>query len=199
MSNIDELNLGLKWYVAHTYSGYEKKVKTNLERIIANRNLAEEIVKIVVPTIIEQKEVEAKKADKDGKKAVEIKEKEKLIYPSYVFIKMVMKDDNWHTVRTLTGVTGFVGPGSRPTPLSDAEVASLHLETDGNEPPTIVEAKIAFKVGDTVVITKDPFTGFNAEIQSLDEASKTAHVLVKRGARDIPIDVDFADMQPINQ
>ena len=118
MSDIDGMNVGLRWYVAHTYSGYENKVKANLEKIVENRGLGNLIydVKVPVETVIEK--------DGDKEKVQELK-----IFPSYVFIKMVMTDESWHAVRNITGVTGFVGPGSRPTPLSETEVLDMNLES----------------------------------------------------------------------
>ena len=110
MSDIDGMNVGLKWYVAHTYSGYENKVKANLEKIVENRALGHLIydIKVPVETVIE------KNGDKE--KVVELK-----TFPSYVFVKMIMTDETWHVVRNITGSTGFVGPGSRPVPLTDMD------------------------------------------------------------------------------
>ena len=118
MSNLDQKNVGPRWYVAHTYSGYENKVKASLEKIVENRGLDDLIFDIRVPveTVIE----------KNGDKEKEVEYK---IFPSYVFIKMVMTDESWHAVRSITGFTGFVGPGSSPTPLTDAEVEQLNIET----------------------------------------------------------------------
>ena len=103
MSDIDGMNIGLRWYVAHTYSGYENKVKANLEKIVENRGLGNLIYDIKVPT--------ETIVHKDGEKE---KVEEVKIFPSYVFVKMIMTDESWHAVRNITGVTGFVGPGSRP-------------------------------------------------------------------------------------
>ena len=110
MSDFNEQNVGARWYVAHTYSGYENKVKMNLEKIIENRNLSHLIFDIRIPTetIVES----------NGGEEKEIEEK---IFPAYVLIKMIMTDESWHVVRNIRGVTGFVGPGSKPVPLSDEE------------------------------------------------------------------------------
>jgi transcriptional antiterminator NusG len=143
MSDIDGMNVGLRWYVAHTYSGYENKVKANLEKIVENRGLENLIkdIKVPVETVVH----------KDGEKE---KVEEVKIFPSYVFIKMVMTDESWHAVRNITGVTGFVGPGSRPTPLSEQEVADMSIES-------VDEAKVqlTFKVGDEVSIVGGLFEG----------------------------------------
>ena len=117
MSDINEMNVGPRWYVAHTYSGYENKVKTSLEKIIENRGLGHLIYDIRIPV---EKVIEK---NGDVEKEVEYK-----IFPSYVLVKMTMTDESWHAVRNITGVTGFVGPGSRPTPLTDEEVAALNIE-----------------------------------------------------------------------
>lgn len=171
MSDIDEMNVGLKWYVAHTYSGYENKVKTSLEKIVENRGLGDLIydIKIPVETVIE----------KDGgkEKVEEIK-----IFPSYVFIKMIMTDESWHAVRNITGVTGFVGPGSRPTPLSDKEVADMNIED--------VKVQLTFNVGDEVDVIDGLFQGYNGVVQSISEDLKIVTVLVKRGRRDMPVELD---------
>ena len=117
MSDINEMNVGPRWYIAHTYSGYENKVKTSLEKIVENRSLSHLIydIRIPVQTVIEKK----------GDKETEVEEK---IFPGYVLVKMTMTEESWHAVRNITGVTGFVGPGSRPTPLSEAEVEALNIE-----------------------------------------------------------------------
>ena len=116
MSDFNEMNVGPRWYVAHTYSGYENKVKASLEKIIENRNLGHLIfdIRIPVETIVEK--------NGDEEKETEIK-----VFPCYVYIKMIMNEESWHAVRNITGVTGFVGPGSRPTPLSEAEVEELNI------------------------------------------------------------------------
>ena len=171
MSDINEMNVGPRWYVAHTYSGYENKVKANLEKIIENRGLGHLIfdIRIPVETVIEK--------NGDVEKEVEVK-----IFPSYVLIKMVMNEESWHAVRNITGVTGFVGPGSRPTPLSEAEVDALNIETK--------RVELSFKVGDEVSITEGLFSGYNGTVQNISDDMKTATVLVKRGNRDMPVELD---------
>ncbi len=171
MSDINEMNVGLRWYVAHTYSGYENKVKTSLEKIIENRGLSDLIkeVKIPVEIVIEQK----------GDKEVEVENK---IFPSYVFVKMIMNEESWHAVRNITGVTGFVGPGSRPTPLSEEEVVALNIEEK--------RAKLSFAVGDNVQIFSGLFEGYTGVVQSISEDFKKVTVLVKRGRRDLPVELD---------
>lgn len=177
MSDIDEMNVGPRWYVAHTYSGYESKVKANLEKIVENRGLGNMIfdIKIPVETVVEK--------DGGNEKTVEVK-----IFPSYVFVKMVMTDASWHAVRNITGVTGFVGPGSRPTPLSEEEVERLNIEE--------VKVRLSFKVGDTVEITSGLFEGSAGIVQSISEDMRTVTVLIKRGRRDMPVEMDASLIKP---
>ena len=171
MSDINEMNVGLRWYVAHTYSGYENKVKASLEKIVENRGLEHLIydIKIPVETVIEK--------NGDVEKEIETK-----IFPCYVLIKMTMTEESWHAVRNITGVTGFVGPGSRPTPLSDAEVDALNIETKR------VELKV--KVGDSVVISEGLFEGYNGTVQAVSDDLKVVTVLIKKGRRDMPVELD---------
>ena len=171
MSNFNEMNVGPRWYVAHTYSGYENKVKASLEKIVENRGLENLIFDIRVPveTVIE----------KNGDKEKEVEYK---VFPSYVFIKMVMTDESWHAVKSITGFTGFVGPGSRPTPLTDAEVSQLNIET--------TRVELAVKVGDNVTVTEGLFEGYKGVIQSVSDDLKKVTVLIKRGNRDMPVELD---------
>ena len=177
MSDINEMNVGLRWYVAHTYSGYENKVKANLEKIIENRGLGDKIFDIRIPTEI----VIEKNGDVE-------KEVENKVFPCYVYIKMIMDEESWHAVRNITGVTGFVGPGSRPTPLSDAEVEALSIETA----PTV---KVSFEVGDTVEIVNGLFEGYEGVVQVISEDLKNVTVLVKRGHRDMPVELPVSDVK----
>ena len=174
MSDIDGMNVGLRWYIAHTYAGYENKVKASLEKIVENRGLGNLIYDIKVPaeTVIE------KNGDKE--KVVEIK-----TFPSYVFVKMIMTDESWHAVRNITGVTGFVGPGSRPAPLSEQEVLDINLES-------VEETKVqlSFSVGDEVSIISGLFEGYEGVVQAITEDLKTVTVLVKRGRRDMPVEIE---------
>ena len=173
MSDIDEMNVGPRWYVAHTYSGYESKVKANLEKIVENRGLGNLIfdIRIPVETIVEK--------NGDTEKVIEVK-----IFPSYVYIKMVMTDESWHAVRNITGVTGFVGPGSRPTPLSEQEVEALNIEE--------VKVRAAVNVGDNVQIVAGLFEGYSGVIQAISDDLRNVTVLVKRGRRDMPVELEIS-------
>ena len=180
MSDIDEMNVGPRWYVAHTYSGYESKVKASLEKTVENRGLGDKIfdIRIPVETIIEK--------NGDVEKTVEVK-----VFPSYVYIKMVMTDETWHAVRNITGVTGFVGPGSRPTPLSEAEVEALNIEETR-------KVCLTFAVGDNVQIVSGLFEGYMGVVQSISEDMRQVTVLVKRGRRDMPVELEASAIKPID-
>ncbi len=163
--------------MAHTYSGYENKVKANLEKIIENRGLGHMIFDIRIPTeIIVEK-------NGDTEKEIELK-----IFPCYVYIKMIMNEESWHAVRNITGVTGFVGPGSRPTPLSDEEVAALSIEQTQ-------QVKLSFNVGDSVTVTGGLFAGYNGVVQAISEDLKNVTVLIKRGTRDMPVELSANDVK----
>ena len=162
--------------MAHTYSGYENKVKANLEKIIENRGLGHLIFDIRIPVEI----VIEKNGDTE-------KEVENKIFPCYVYVKMVMNEESWHAVRNITGVTGFVGPGSRPTPLSDEEVAALNIEQ-------IQQIKLAFTVGDTVTVSSGLFEGYTGTVQSISEDLKNVTVLIKRGNRDMPVELESSEV-----
>ena len=165
------MNVGPRWYVAHTYSGYENKVKASLEKIIENRGLGHLIfdIRIPVETVIEK--------NGDNEKEVEMK-----IFPCYVYIKMIMNEESWHAVRNITGVTGFVGPGSRPTPLSEEEVDFLNFDTK--------RVELMVKVGDNVVVSEGLFEGYTGTVQAVSEDLKKITVLIKRGRRDMPVELD---------
>ncbi len=177
MSDINEMNVGPRWYVAHTYSGYENKVKANLEKIIENRGLGHLIFDIRIPV-----EVVVEK-NGDTEKEVETK-----LFPCYVYVKMIMNEESWHAVRNITGVTGFVGPGSRPTPLTEEEVAALSIEQTQ-------QIKLAFGVGDSVTVVAGLFEGFSGTVQAISEDLKNVTVLVKRGTRDMPVELESTQVK----
>ena len=177
MSDLDLTSLGPRWYVAHTYSGYENKVKSSIERIVENRGLGDMIFDIQIPV-----EIVRTVNDKGVEKETEVK-----IFPSYVLIKMVMTDETWHVVRNITGVTGFVGPGSKPVPLTEAEVEALHVERHSEE--------LGFKVGERVDIVSGMFEGYTGTVQEISEDKKNITVLASTGKRDIPIIVEARDIK----
>ena len=180
MSNINEKNQGPRWYVAHTYTGYENKVKDSIEKMVENRGLGHLIYDIKVPV-----ETSVEVNDKGEEKIIETK-----LFPSYVFVKMTMNDESWHVVRNITGVTGFVGPGSEPTPLTDAEVEMFSVE--------VVSDEFKFNLGDKVKVVSGIFEGYSGIIQEISEDTKSLTILASTERRDIPImvetkDVAFAD------
>lgn len=179
MSDFDEMNLGPRWYVVHTYSGYENKVKVSIEKIVENRGLGHLIFDVTIPsekTVItnekgEQKEVESK------------------IFPAYVLVKMTMTDESWHVVRNITGVTGFVGPGSKPVPLTDEEVEAFNVEVRH-------EKDFGLKVGAKVKVVSGTFAGYSGTLQEISEDRKQVTVLVATERRDIPVIVEAKDVAP---
>ena len=175
MSDINEMNLGPQWYIIHTYSGYESKVKLSIEQIVKNRGLGHLIFDVVVLT--EKSLVTNTKGEQ--------KEVESKIMPTYVLIHMVMNDESWHAVRNVTGVTGFVGPGSRPVPLTEAELKKLKI-TD-----TVAES--AFKVGDKISVVSGAFAGYNGVLQEISEDQKQLTILISTERRDISVMVDTQD------
>ena len=188
MSNINEKNQGPRWYVAHTYTGYENKVKDSIEKIVENRGLGHLIYDIKVPAVKENV------LDENGKPVLDKNGDEKIVetklFPSYVFVKMTMNDESWHVVRNITGVTGFVGPGSEPTPLTDAEVEMFSVE--------VVVADVQFNIGDTVNVVSGPFEGYSGIIQEINEEEKSMTILASTGKRDIPLIVDIKDVALAN-
>ena len=175
MSDINEMNLGPQWYIIHTYSGYESKVKLSIEQIVKNRGLGHLIFDVVVLT--EKSFVTNAKGEQ--------KEVESKIMPTYVLIHMVMNDESWHAVRNVTGVTGFVGPGSRPVPLTEAELKKLKI-TD-----TVAES--TFKVGDKISVVSGAFAGYNGVLQEISEDHKQLTVLISTERRDISVMIDTQD------
>lgn len=162
------MNLGPRWYVAHTYSGYENKVKANLEKIIENRGLGHLIFDVQIPVDV------VTEHDGDENKKTETKR-----FPSYVLIKMIMTDESWHVVRNISGVTGFVGPGSKPVPLTDEEVAAINLETHTE--------KVSVAVGDLISIIDGPFVGFSGKVQEISPDSTQVTVIIEAAGRDFPV------------
>ena len=169
-----------KWYVAHTYSGYENKVKDSIEKTVENRGLGELIGDVCIPV-----EEAVEENDKGEKKTVTRK-----IYPGYVFIKMKMTDESWYVVRNTRGCTGFVGPGSKPVPLSEAEVESLGVET------AVVD--LGIDVGDTVRITDGSMEGFMGEVLEINNEKRKVSVMVTMfGGREMQVEFDFYQIEPL--
>ena len=166
------------WYVVHTYSGYENKVKANIDKTIENRHLEDQILEVRVPM---QDVVEMKNG---AKKSVS-----KKMFPGYVLINMVMNDDTWYVVRNTRGVTGFVGPGSKPVALSEAEMERLGIQN--------VVVQIDFEVGDSVVITSGAWKDTESVIQSINEAKRTVTINVEMMGRETPLEIGFAEVKKL--
>lgn len=155
-----------KWYVIHTYSGYENKVAKDIEKVVENRKLHDLILEIQVPT---EKVTEIT----DGK----VKEVERKVFPGYVLLKMIYTDDTWHVVKNIRGVTGFVGPGSEPTPLSEKEVAALGVDLGSS-------IKVNYAVGDSVVISGTAMDGFTGVVQNINLEDGTVDVAISMFGRE---------------
>lgn len=156
-----------RWYVVHTYSGYENKVAENIKKVVENRKLQNLIQEVRVP-------IEKVTEITDGK----TKEVERKIYPCYVLLKMICTDDSWYIVRNTRGVTGFVGPASEPTPLSEEEVAALGVD--------INSIQVDYKVGDTVKIIGTAMDGFTGKVQNINYDDRTVDVIVSMFGRETP-------------
>ena len=161
-----------KWYVVHTYSGYENKVASNLMTIVENRNLQEVIQDIKIPT-------EMVTEIKDNVK----REVERKIFPSYVLVKMVLNDETWHVVRNTRGATGFVGSGTHPEPLTDKEVENLGVEKH--------EVEVNFVVGDSVRIVEGPLEGFIGTVDELELDKFRVRVIVSMFGRETPVELEL--------
>lgn len=164
------------WYVVHTYSGYENKVKVDIEKTIENRKLQDQILEVSVPM---QDMIEVKNGVN--------KQVAKKMFPGYVLINMVMNDDTWYVVRNTRGVTGFVGPGSKPVPLTEEEMASLGFKTVG--------VAVDFVVGDAVVVTSGAWKDTVGVIKSINEAKQTLTINVEMFGRETPVELSFAEVK----
>ena len=166
-----------KWYVAHTYSGYENKVKANIEKTIENRNLQDQILEVAVPleTVIE--------TTKSGVK----KQVQKKIFPGYVLVHMIMNDDTWYVVRNTRGVTGFVGPGSKPVPLSEDELKNLGWNGTGTA--------IEYKIGDTIVVTSGVWENTVGNVKSINEHKMTVTIMVEMFGRETSVELSFGEIR----
>ena len=165
-----------KWYVVHTYSGYENKVKADLDKTIENRKLQDVILEVAVPM---QDVVELK----NGVKKVT----QKKMFPGYVIIHMVMNDDTWYVVRNTRGVTGFVGPGSKPVPLDDAEIDRMGIHN--------TEVTMDFKVGDAVTVISGVWEGTAGVIRSINEGKQSVTIHVDMFGRETPVELAFGEVK----
>ncbi len=176
------LNQGRRWYVLHTYSGYEENVEKNLKQRIESMDMEDKIFNILIPT-------EKKIKIKNGKRNI-IEEK---IFPGYVMVEMIVNDDSWYVVRNTPNVTGFIGTGTIPTPISEKEVKSLQKRMGVEEP----KFKIDVSVGSPVRITDGPFKNLEGKVTNIDEAKGKIKVLVSMFGRETPVELDFLQIKKI--
>lgn len=167
-----------RWYVIHTYSGYENKVKTDLEKMVKNREMEDYFFDIIVP-MEEQIEI------KDGKRKANLKK----VFPGYVLIKMIVTDETWYIVRNTRGVTGFVGSGTNPIPLTDEEIRNMGFE----EVPITVD----YDVNESVKVINGPLEGFIGTVQEINKEKGKVKVLVSMFGRETPVELEFAQVQKI--
>lgn len=166
-----------KWYVAHTFSGYENKVASNIETVVENRNLHDLIQEVSVPTetVVEIKD--------DGTK----KEVERKIFPGYVLVKMVMNDDTWYVVRNIRGCTGFVGPESKPVALTEEEVKRLGVEK--------ISVEVSYAVGDMVNVIDGPLEGFSGTVDGIDTAANSTQVTISMFGRETSVEFELDQLE----
>ena len=170
------------WYVVHSYSGYENKVKKNLEHRIESMGMQDKIFQVVVPT---EEEIELK----DGQRRIV----ERRVFPGYVLVQMIMDEQSWYVVRNTPNVTGFVGMGNKPTPLPDEEVKRILNKLESEEP----KIKVDFKVGQRVRIVEGAFAEFTGMVQELYPDKGRARVMVSFFNRETPVDVDFLQLEKV--
>ena len=168
-----------RWYVVHTYSGYENKVKTDLEKTIKNRELEDFFFNIVVP-MEEQVEI------KEGKRKTNLKK----VFPGYVLIKMIVTEETWYIVRNTRGVTGFVGSGTDPIPLTDDEIRNMGFDE--------VPINVDYDVNDTVQVVNGPLEGFIGAVQEINKEKQKVKVLVSMFGRETPVELEFSQVQKVN-
>ena len=168
-----------KWYVVHTYSGYENKVKVDIEKTIENRHLEDQILEVRVPMeeVVELKNGVQKTAQRK-------------LFPGYVMIHMVMNDDTWYVVRNTRGVTGFVGPGSKAVPLEEEEMANLGIKRE--------EVVVNFGVGDTVTVLSGAWEGTVGVVQSMNEQKKSLSINVELFGRETPVELGFSEVRKLD-
>ncbi len=167
-----------RWYVVHTYSGYENKVKANIEKLVENRGMHELIHEVVVP-MEEQVEI------KEGKRKATLKK----VFPGYVLVKMFMTDESWYLVRNTRGVTSFVGPGSKPVSLTDEEVVAMGVEE--------VVSTVDYEVGDSVRIISGPLENFIGTVEEISFEKKKVRVMVSMFGRETPVDLELVQIHKI--
>ena len=169
-----------KWYVAHTYSGYENKVKANIEKSVENRGLQHLIQSVEVPV------EDVEETTNETKKTVKHK-----LFPGYVVIKMVMTDESWYIVRNTRGVTGFVGPGSKPVPLSDEEVRKMGVEK-------VRQADIGLSAGDRISVKSGPMEGFSGIVETVDSETRKITAKINMFDREVSLEIEASQVTRID-
>ncbi|HCT91813.1 MAG TPA: transcription termination/antitermination factor NusG [Lachnospiraceae bacterium] len=169
------------WYVVHTYSGYEKKVKANIEKTIENRHLEDQILDVCVPMeeVVEIRNGAAEQV-------------ERKLFPGYVLLHMIMNDDTWYVVRNTRGVTGFVGPGSKPVPLTEAEMRPLGIKSEESK-----RVQIDLAEGDAVVVTGGAWKDTTSVVSSINKAKQTVTISVELFGRETPVEISFAEVKKV--
>lgn len=176
------LERGRRWYVIHTYSGYEENVAENLKQRVESMDMEDKIFNVLIPT-------EKKIKIKNGKRKI-VTEK---IFPGYVMVEMLVTDDSWYVVRNTPNVTGFIGTGNTPTPISEKEVNALQKRMGVQEP----KYKIPFNPGDPVKITDGPFKGFDGKVDEINEEKGKVKVLVSMFGRETPVELDSLQIKEV--
>ena len=169
-----------KWYVIHTYSGYENAVKTSIEKFVTGRNMEDKILRMEIPM-----ETVTEVTDSGATKQVERK-----VFPGYVLIKMVMTDDTWHLVRNVRGVTGFVGSANKAIPLTEEEVLAMGMEKH--------EVVVQYQVGDHVKIVDGPLASFTGVVESIEPEKNRVSVMVSMFGRETPVDLELDQVEVLN-
>ena len=167
-----------KWYVAHTYSGYENKVKANIEKTIENRKLQDQILEVSVPL---ENVIEVKNGVK--------KQVQRKMFPGYVLLNMIMNDDTWYVVRNTRGVTGFVGPGSKPVPLTEAEMKNMGI--------TKTAVEIDIEVGDSVIVTNGVWENTPGVVKAVNDHKQSVTISIDMFGRETPVEIGFTDIKKL--
>ena len=170
------------WYVVHTYSGYENKVKVDLEKAIENRGMQDLILEVNVPM---EDVIEVKNGTR--------KQVQRKMFPGYVLVKIVMNDETWYVVRNTRGVTGFVGPGSKPVPLSDLEMRKLGIQEEG----AVINIEIDFEVGDKVSVISGAWKDTVGEITAINQNKQTVTINVEMFGRSTPVELNFLEVEKV--
>lgn len=167
-----------KWYVVHTYSGYENAVAATIEKAVENRKMQDLILEVNIPmeTVTEVTDSQTKTVDRK-------------VFPGYVLVKMVMTDESWHLVRNVRGVTGFVGSENKAIPLTDEEIAALGVEKQ--------EVVVGYEIGSTVKVTDGPLEGFLGTVDEIELSKSRVRVIVSMFGRETPVDLDFDQIEPV--